>query len=304
MEAIFETEQYKIHYRMESGKADQVVLTEVDTRCSLLEIPGQIEGKTVTALAKKACFGSRAAKIILPDTLKEIGDWAFAGCKRLTELWIPLEVEHFGRDILHKSGQLEKLIIYEGTEPCSDSTAVLLALSVTVMQQGILLTSRDWGTKAWYEGWDRACMDFLESPDEDGFSPILAGGEEDYITNENDVEYHCHRRRLQKVQLCYLRLRYADFLAENAEKRYRDYLKQHNYGQKQAEAWDFLRNCQKDADRYYRLFAEAGCITEENVDSLIQALDERDTELRAFLLRYQNESLEPVDFFEQLLREI
>jgi hypothetical protein len=325
MNQILETEQYKIHYKVvttiaeETGTADKtctgvavtelvapqetetekVIITEIESRQEILEIPEKIDGITVTGLAKKACFGVRASKIILPKSICEIGDWAFAGCKRLTELWLPASIEAYGRELLLKSDNLKKLVIYP--IPCDDGISVLLALSITGMNQYELLKASHIGDGLWYETWDKACMTFLAESDEEGFSPILAGGEEDYISKENDVNYYCHMKRLQKVELCFERLRYDTALAEETKEEYMKYLKEHNcMEEKGEETWCFLRKSEEAADIYYRIFAESGCITEENVDKLVRDLDETETELRAFILRYQNEHLNRIDFFENV----
>lgn len=64
---------------------------------SILVIPSEIDGQTVTGIAPE---GFRAMKdvttLVLPDTLETIGDSAFANCEKLRGVYIPDSVTSIG----------------------------------------------------------------------------------------------------------------------------------------------------------------------------------------------------------------
>ena len=51
---------------------------------------------------------------------------------------------------------------------------------------------------------------------------------------------------------------------------------------------------------YYRIFADAGCISEENFDNLLLDMGENNPEMKAWLLRYREEEMRGEDFFAGL----
>lgn len=300
-------EKTKLHYRLD---AENMIVTEAEYTDSKLEIPKEKEGKTVTGIGKKAFFGCQIRTIVLPSGITDIEDWAFAGCRRLEEIWLPDGIEHLGKEIFLKDSNLKRIIIYRREEKnltdslleYDEAAAVLLAHAVTKMKSYALFFPLELGSRSWYETWDEICEQFLSEPDDTGFSPILAGGEEDYITNENDVSYYCHMRRMEKAELAYERLRYPAFLAEEKKEMYRKYLRCHNYGDQSGETWEFLKQSGQKQSEYMEVFADSGCVTLENKDALIRDLKENDTELKAFLLRFR--SGENEDIFTKLLNEV
>lgn len=312
MYQIWESEHLKLKYRLEMREIKHAVITEAECSGTFAKIPDELEKIPVAEIGKKAFLGSKAVRIVLPASVYAIGDWAFAGCKKLEEIWIPKRVKNLGKELFLKSDKLKKIYIYSEQPPeekesgvgCHEGIAELLACSVMNMKSYALFGVQEIGSRGWYEKWDDACMRFLTEPDETGFSPILAGGEEDYITNENDVRYHCHKRRMEKAELVYQRLRYSEYLSETYQTYYRQYLNRHNYGGQYDEAWQFLKQCREAQTEYYRIYEEAGCINEENAEALIRDLGETNTELKVLIMRYQSEQLSKQNFFEQLLGEV
>lgn len=64
---------------------------------SIVELPSQIGGKPVVAIGS-GCFGEQnlVEEIILPNTIKEIRDHGFSGCRCLNKITIPDSCEHIG----------------------------------------------------------------------------------------------------------------------------------------------------------------------------------------------------------------
>lgn len=76
-----------------------------------IEIPSQLGGYPVTALAKSALAGTDFTKVVLPDTLEKIGDYAFSACSKLREITIPASVEALGNGVFTQCDALEEFSI-------------------------------------------------------------------------------------------------------------------------------------------------------------------------------------------------
>jgi len=94
------------HYREQGilvyDDTDEVVILGIkDSNAEIVKIPREINGKPVTILDER-CFANcseNLRKVILPDTLKEIGDCAFEHCKKLEKPEIPASVTKIGKDL-------------------------------------------------------------------------------------------------------------------------------------------------------------------------------------------------------------
>ena len=76
-----------------------------------IEIPARLGGYPVTALAKSALAGTDFTKVVLPDTLEKIGDYAFSACSKLREITIPASVEALGNGVFTQCDALEEFSI-------------------------------------------------------------------------------------------------------------------------------------------------------------------------------------------------
>ena len=76
-----------------------------------IEIPSWLGGYPVTALAKSALAGKDFTKVVLPDTLEKIGDYAFSACSQLREITIPASVEALGNGVFTQCDALEEFSI-------------------------------------------------------------------------------------------------------------------------------------------------------------------------------------------------
>ena len=100
-------------------------VTIKSARASIVEavIPETIDGCPVTAVENHAFRDcSKLTTLILPDSVRKIGDYAFSNCKKLKTLYIPDTVEDVGWGIV------------QGTLWLSEQTD-----SFVVVGQGILL---------------------------------------------------------------------------------------------------------------------------------------------------------------------
>ena len=111
-----------------------VSITNADkVKVKTIVIPDTYEGKPVTAVKQEGFANIKSVKkIIIPDSIKTIGDSAFANCKKLTRVEIGRGVEEIG-------GQLS---VYQ--EPTSNNVSILdsfLSIGDVTVSSPIFITS-------------------------------------------------------------------------------------------------------------------------------------------------------------------
>lgn len=79
----------------------------------VLEIPDKIGERPVERIAQSAFSRGDFTEIQLPDTLKEIGDFAFSGCEELTRICIPASVTAIGTSVFSNCNNLTDLSVAE-----------------------------------------------------------------------------------------------------------------------------------------------------------------------------------------------
>lgn len=133
---------WAVYYQITGGEA--VILRCVGDGAPLT-LPGQIEGRPVTALGPD-CFGSGGGerldqriavsspdelppvsrtdgtlcRITLPDTITAIGDRAFARCRALRRLTLPPALTHLGTRVFDQCGNLEHIELPGGVTKLPD----------------------------------------------------------------------------------------------------------------------------------------------------------------------------------------
>ena len=91
----------------------------------VLEVPQEINGRNVVKIAKSAFERKSFTEIKLPDTLTEIGDFAFSGCKELTRISIPATVTKIGKSIFPNCEKLTALSVAEGNAAYKEDGQVI-----------------------------------------------------------------------------------------------------------------------------------------------------------------------------------
>ncbi len=230
-------------------------------------------------IKRKQFMGDKTLKsYVIPKGTTEIGEWAFSGCKALSRVAIPSTVEHIGRDAFANCDQLKVASIYHETEEEEDDLAGLMAIALRYFKtDDRLITERRGGREHWLKLWDEACETFLDSPDEEGFRPFLAGGEEDYEDEAKKREEHCKMARLRKARAVYERLvtmeegeRLAHF-----QRRFRE----------NDMAFKLLTSELECPRQAFRVYESAGLLTRENCLRVQSGLPEECVELKALLLQ-------------------
>ncbi len=279
-----------LYYGTEDGRA---VITRFNGMASEVCLPERIEGLPVTRIEKKAFLSRKnLRKVFLPDSMEEIGDWAFAYCGGLKEVRLPCREVRFGKAVFMECGCLERLT---GT----GAQAELLAAAATALDAYYLLEPRAAGSGEWLAKWDNRLMAVMRTPETEGYSRQVLCGEEDY--GSTDLSAYTSGRRRQKAGLALLRLLFPEALSEDNRAFLEDYLRGHAKGSASGEeAWQVVLEEHGSDRAYYSLFAELGCISEENFDESFRDIGEEYPEMKAFFLRYKEERLGMKDFFEEL----
>lgn len=274
-----------------------VRITRLQGLAGEVVIPGQIDGCLVKDIAKKAFLSKKnLRKVTVPASVEMVGDWAFAYCDSLTAVVFEAgkDALNFGRAVFLECKNLRFLYVNGGDE----TTAALLAAAVTTADAPYLLDASEAGSIEWLGKWDARMLAVLRSADSEGYSKQVLCGEEDYGSTDA-VAYESGRRRL-KVRLLLLRLLYPRGLSGEHRRELEGYLRNHTRGCEHEETWQVVLTEHGEESAYYRLFAELGCISEENFQSLLSDVGDGYPELKAYLMRYKEEKLGYQDFFAGL----
>lgn len=184
-------------------------------------------------------------------------------------------------------------IICDGTE-----ISRLLAVAATKMEDPHLFRIEEAGTVEWLKKWDARMLVLMHEDDNEGYDKQVLAGEEDYERTDR-VRYR-NLKRQAKVRLALLRLLHPCGLPEETREELEEYLRTHTKGCRFEETWEVVLNEFGDDKEYYELFAQLGCVTEDNFDGLLQDIGDGHTEMKAYLMRYKEEHLGYTDFFDGL----
>ena len=289
------------YYLKLEERSDGLLVTSCGGRASLVQVPEIVEGRPVTGIAKKAFLSRKHIReLILPSTIKEIGDWAFAYCGQLEQIALPGTVEELGKAVLINTDALQRInsVTDAGIHQWSDDVAYLLGGAVKDLDAYYLLDLPAAGSKEWFAKWDARLLAVMEEDDNEGYLKQILCGEEDY--GSTDLVAFLSGKRKKKVRLCMLRLQHGQALKEDMRAYLSKYLQEHTKGCEQEETWQVLlreRNTDKES---WDLFLELGCANSNNMEGLLADMGENYPEMKAYFLRYKAEKLGYEDFFAGL----
>ena len=267
-----------------------------------VEVPSQIEGKPVTAIEKKAFLSCKTIREIrLPDTIEEIGDWAFAHAEKLKVICVPNHSLRHGKELFLGCKRLREIVL-SGTEEekarrSTEGIGRMLAMAVTVLHDYFLFAPDEAGKDAWIKRWDEKLKGLMELDDLDGFEELWTCGEEDYEGKDYDIKSYPVEKRKMKLRIVYFRLLHQYGISDDMKTYLMEYLSRHTKGTPTPEAWDIIIEEHRDELVYYKIFAEAGCVMEDNFDALLSDLEDVGAEIKAYMLRYKEEHFGQRDAF-------
>ena len=274
---------------------DGISITGFGGRALRAEVPALIEEKTVVKIEKKAFLSRKTLReVSLPDSVRQIDDWAFAYCSNLAKVTLPSGRFSVGRAVFLECSSLEQVRSSSWTE----EAASLLAAAVTKMDAYYLLDSHSIGSREWLKKWDAGLLAVMDAEDMDGYQHQILCGEEDY--GSTDVEAFLQRKRMHKVRLAMLRLLNPTALSVENRVRLETYLKSHTKGCESEETWlTLFREYYNDLQRI-QLFLDLGCAHAGNMDQILADMGEEHPEMKAIFLRYQDTHIGYHDFFADL----
>lgn len=102
-----EFEDYFNYYVNENGEA---ILTEYTGPYSVVSIPKKVGfALPVAGIDRKTFAGTSVNKVVIPDTVKEIGNYAFYNCKSLEEVVLPDGITQIGAAVFYGCSSLKKI---------------------------------------------------------------------------------------------------------------------------------------------------------------------------------------------------
>ncbi|MDE7222703.1 MAG: leucine-rich repeat domain-containing protein [Acetatifactor sp.] len=295
---------YCLKYRIEP---EGICISGCRGNAWTVSVPSQIEGRTVTAIDKKAFLSrKKLRRIDLPEGLRSIGDWAFAYCGSLEHVTIPAGCSHMGKSLFLDCVHLDCVSGIRCGEDGHDGmpeawttkSGRLLAAAVTQLEAYYLLEPALVGSREWLGKWDVRLEAVMRTRDQEGYSRQVLCGEEDY--GSTDLNAFLQAKRQKKVKLAMLRLLCDEELAGGLREYLEGYLVSHTKGCESEESWQVVLEEGETRSDYVQLFLELGCATRDNIEAMVAEMREDQPQLRAAFLRYRQERLEYGDFFAGL----
>lgn len=91
---------------------ETIIITDCDESATEVVIPAEIDGLSVTSIGDMAFYGcSRLTDITIPDSITSIGDSAFYDCLRLTDITIPDSVTSIEKSVFYNCSGLVEINI-------------------------------------------------------------------------------------------------------------------------------------------------------------------------------------------------
>ncbi len=311
-EGVLTLKDYKKGLEVVSYEGEDIYLT-VPEKIPVEAGEGGEDGleKPVISIGKKAMLSRKSLRrVILPETIEEIGDWAFAYCDALREVVLPEKEIRFGKGIFRECGRVKSVSVRGKHQ----DVGALLAAAVTLLDTPYLFTPVHCGEEDWLIQWDARMLQLLHAADQDGYSKMVLCGEEDYGSKENNLDYFLNQKRKSKVRIAFMRLLHPLGLKDTVKKELELYLLEHTAGcgaspaaflEKENtgaldETWQVLGSEHGEDSEYYKLFTQIGCLREENFDRILSETGENYPEMKAWFLKYKEEEIGYTDFFEAL----
>ena len=91
------------------NRGDHVIITGCDKNAVSVEIPAEIDSLPVTGIEEFAFNGSGLTNITIPNTVTDIGRYAFNGCRNLTAVVLPENLERIDEGVFWDCINLKEL---------------------------------------------------------------------------------------------------------------------------------------------------------------------------------------------------
>ena len=289
-----------------------------------VHLPEQVDGLFMNAIGAKAFLSCKTIeKLWLPDSIREIGDWAFAHMKNLKEIALPAETIAFGKQVFMGCEQLTRVHVvvkhredgekdkespdeakawecslYEGLEYflatmfCHFESGQLMDLSILQTEEG---------QKKWLEKYDQVLCEYLAEDDAVRFVPAFIGWFDVEDLDEQKKRY-VNQVKCKKLEITLQRLLYDANINESTKRQLAKYVEE-----REKSMLELFQDREKELGndiRYYKLWNTIGGLKNDQARILLEANDWADTEIKAYLLNIQLQKDEETDFFGELFENL
>jgi len=239
----------------------------------------------ITIIGEKAFLSCKnIQELILPDTISHIEKWAFAHMKELRVLTIPANRITLAKEAFLDCPKLTEIKIipdhsdnpglslffgtlvgvlsqYSGVETAISSFSTLFTPDTAA--------SRDHHAE-WMSKYDLVIIDYISKPDNDGFKPEIIGW---FNAESEDVQQEKYEaeRRINKINLLFLRLRYDYLLSNSHRKLLYEYISESL--NENNEIWELLSNELGKDILNIKIIESSGALTDESRIKLIELLN-------------------------------
>lgn len=272
-------------------------------------LPDEVDDKTLTVIGSKAFLSCKTVEhLVLPGSVEQVGDWAFAHMKQLREIVLPVGKIAFGKQVFLGCDNLERVVLYAVNENAEvDKICSIKELSGLdrlrasmfrfFPQESLahLENMRDEsGQRQWLSLYDEALEEFLRKPDDDGFEPAFIGWF-DVEDVDDQKQGYILKRRSDKVELVFQRL----VCGEEPREQFQQYL--HSMLVEHAEhVWKlFIENPRYGRSvEYFKIWQQSGGLKHSTAQKLLAELPWEEPEIRGYLMELLQSG--SVDYFAQL----
>lgn len=253
-----------------------------------------------TAIGAKAFLSCKNIyEIELPETIHEIGDWAFAHMKELKRIIVPAEKISIGKAAFLDCDNLEEIVVYPD-DSGNQGLSFLLASCITILKASTLLdfnmAAKD--NKQWCEYYDKALLDFVYQADEKDFQPVIVGWFNDEGEEEQLARF-VEKVKSDKTKLSLLRLKYDSNIADETKAALLSYLRKqidkiHDY---ESFEWEILREELSGDIQYVKICVANDLLSGDLILELIKYLNDNNisAETVSFLVLSLNEKSKNID---------
>lgn len=281
---------------------------QYDEEDAVVSIPAVWEKNPVKGIEAKAFLSCKSIyKLQIPDTIEEIGDWAFAHMKNLKVLKVPAKAIAFGKNVFMGCEQLEQVCV-QGDTTGNQGLPYLLVSVLTILRDMTLFAPERAAdrnlSESWMAEYDEALRRFLDSNNDIGFEPVFFGW---FDVEDIDVQHEAFikERQKEKLRIVFLRLIYTWKLKDGIKTRLQQYLAaympEEPYCEKGSLLLDMLREEYGQDVKVVKVLADSGCITQKNISIIMEALSDVAPEVIGYLIQFQQSLGNGQDYFAELM---
>ena len=263
-------------------------------------------------IEKKAYLGREdLTELVIEEGIEQIGDWAFAGCRNLRRIALPETVKQIGREIFKDDASLSMIAVCSVEQLQSSGFFPLLSKQEMILARlradsflhfppSAVSEMIEIDPVKWVPTLDDRLSTFLIRPDDAGFVPFLASGEEDYEEGDAARQLFMEKRRRAKCKAALDRLLLdrclqdaftieesadqAVLLEEKEREQLAEVLKTSDV------AYGVLAESQELLEESVKLYSEMGLLNPAAVTVLLSMIPAENIQLRSLCMRYSNKT--------------